>query len=144
MTPRVVYDTNVVVSAVLKARSVPAFVVALSLSGQIRPCLSPIIFNEYETVLKRPKFGFDILTVDAFLRDLRMTAIVVSPIHQVHMAPHEPDNRFLECAQAAQAQYLVTGNKRHFSFAAFGRTQIVTPSELAHIMTKYPYAKTGD
>ena len=66
MTPRVVYDTNVVVSAVLKAGSIPAFLVALALSGQIHPCLSPIILDEYETVLKRPKFGFDIPTVDAF------------------------------------------------------------------------------
>jgi hypothetical protein len=93
MTPRVVYDTNVVVSAVLKAVSIPAFVVALALGGQIYPCLSPIIFDEYETVLKRPKFGFNIPTVDAFLRDLRMAAIVVSPLHQIHTAPHEPDNR---------------------------------------------------
>jgi uncharacterized protein len=114
MTPRVVYDTNVVVSAVLTAVSIPAFVVALALGGQIYPCLSPIVFDEYETVLKRPKFGFNIPTVDAFLRDLRMAAIVVSPLHQIHTAPHEPDNRFLECAQAARAQYLVTGNKRHF------------------------------
>ena len=136
MTPRVVYDTNVVVSAVLKAGSIPAFVVALALGGQIRPCLSPIIFDEYETVLKRPKFGFNIHTVEAFLRNLRMAAIVVSPIHLIHIAPHEPDNRFLECAQAARAQYLVTGNKRHFPFATFGRTQIVIPSELARIMTK--------
>jgi predicted nucleic acid-binding protein len=26
----------------------------------------------------------------------------------------EPDNRFLECAEAAGAEFLVTGNKRHF------------------------------
>ena len=142
MTPRVVYDTNVVVSAVLKAGSIPALLVNLALGGQIRPCLSPIILDEYETVLKRPKFGFDIPTVDAFLCDFRMAAIVVAPIRQIYAAPHGPDNRFLECAQAAQAQYLVTGNKRHFPFAVFGRTQIVSPSELAHIMAKYP--QVGD
>jgi putative PIN family toxin of toxin-antitoxin system len=138
MTLRVVYDTNVVVSAVLKAGSIPAFLVDLALSGQIRPCLSPIILDEYEMVLKRQKFEFDVHTVDAFLRDLRTAAIVVSPIEQIHAAPHEPDNRFLECAQAARAQYLVTGNRRHFSFTVCGRTQIVSPSELARIMRKYP------
>ncbi len=26
----------------------------------------------------------------------------------------EPDNRFLECAQASRADYLITGNKKHF------------------------------
>lgn len=138
MKPRVVYDTNVVVSAVLKAGSISALLLGLALSGQIRPCLSPIIFDEYETVLKRPKFGFDIPTVDAFLHELRMAAVVVSPVRQIHAGPHEPDNRFLECAQAARAHYLVTGNKRHFPFAVFGRTQIVTPSDLVRIMTKHP------
>jgi predicted nucleic acid-binding protein len=29
-------------------------------------------------------------------------------------AKHEPDNRFLECAELAGAEFLVTGNKRHF------------------------------
>jgi putative PIN family toxin of toxin-antitoxin system len=138
MTPRVVYDTNVVVSAVLKAGSIPALLVNLALRGWLRPCLSPIILDEYETVLKRPKFGFDVRTVDAFLRDLRTAAVIVSPRSQIHAAPHEPDNRFLECAQAAQAQYLVTGNKRHSPFVSFGRTRIVSPSELARIVTTHP------
>ena len=138
MTPRVVYDTNVVVSAVLKAGSIPAFLVNLALGGQIRPCLSPIILDEYETVLKRPKFGFDAHTVDAFLRDLRTVAIVVFPMSQIHAAPHEPDNRFLECAQAARAQYLVTGNKKHFPFSVFQGTHVVSPSEFARIVTKQP------
>jgi len=138
MTPRVVYDTNVVVSATLKAGSIPASLVALALNRRVRLCLSPVILDEYETVLKRPKFGFDAHTVDAFLRDLRMVAAIVSPTKQIHAVPHEPDNRFLECAQAARAQYLVTGNKKHFPFSAFGETRVVSPSEFARIVTKQP------
>ena len=71
MTPRVVYDTNVVVSAALKAGSIPASLVTLALDRRVRLCLSPVIFAEYEAVLKRPKFAFDPHTVEAFLRDLR-------------------------------------------------------------------------
>jgi uncharacterized protein len=138
MTPRVVYDTNVVVSATLKAGSIPASLVSLALDRRVRLCLSPIIFAEYEAVLKRPKFAFDAYVVDAFLRDLRRVAIMVFPTQHVHVAPHEPDNRFLECAKAAQAQYLVTGNKRHFPFSAFGKTHIVSPSEFARIVAKQP------
>lgn len=66
MTPRVVYDTNVVVSATLKAGSIPASLVTLALDRRVRLCLSPIIFAEYEVVLKRPKFAFDAYVVDAF------------------------------------------------------------------------------
>lgn len=75
MTPRVVYDTNVVVSAVLKARSIPAFVVALTLGGQTHPCLSPIIFDEDETVLKRSQFGFNILTVDEYYAGMQQDLV---------------------------------------------------------------------
>lgn len=95
MTPRVVYDTNVVVSATLKAGSIPASLVALALDQRVRLCLSPLIFAEYEKVLKRPKFAFDTQAVDAFLRDLRRVAVMVFPTRQLHAAPHEPDGVYL-------------------------------------------------
>jgi predicted nucleic acid-binding protein len=38
----------------------------------------------------------------------------VTPTRRVSVSPDEPDNRFLECADAAQSDYLITGNKRHF------------------------------
>ena len=41
-------------------------------------------------------------------------AIVVRPKEKLAVSPDEKDNRFLECAEAADADYLVTGNKRHF------------------------------
>lgn len=134
MTPRVVYDTNVIVSAVLKAQSTPALLVAFALSGHITPCLSPVILEEYEDVLKRPKFGFDDQTVDTFLQEFRAVAKLVKPTRRVRAALDEPDNRFLECAQVARAGYLVTGNKKHFPFVTFGKTRIVSPAELAHFL----------
>ena len=138
MTPRVVYDTNVVVSAALKAGSIPASLVTLALDRRVRLYLSPVIFAEYEAVLKRPKFAFAADAVEAFLHDLRRVAVMIFPAKPVHVAPHEPDNRFLECAQTARAQYLVTGNKRHFPFSVFQGTHVVSPSEFARIVTKHP------
>jgi uncharacterized protein len=38
----------------------------------------------------------------------------VHPSNVLTVASHEPDNRFLECAESAKADFLVTGNKRHF------------------------------
>lgn len=39
------------------------------------------------------------------------------------------DNRILEASQAAKADYIITGNKRHFPFAKFKKTRVVTPRE---------------
>jgi putative PIN family toxin of toxin-antitoxin system len=53
---KITIDTNVIVSVLLKHDSNPAMIVALILQGQIRFCLSKEIFEEYQGVLKRPKF----------------------------------------------------------------------------------------
>jgi putative PIN family toxin of toxin-antitoxin system len=136
MIPRVVYDTNVVVSALLKEKSHPGFLVGLALSGRVLPCLSRFVLDEYEAVLKRPKFDFDTRTVDRFLRDLRKVALIVDPTQRITAALDEADNRFLECAHTTRAKYLVTGNRKHFPFASFRETQIVSPAELARILAE--------
>lgn len=133
---RAVYDTNVVVSGTLTAGGPPAYLLALAMTRQrVRLFISPPIFEEYREVLKRPKFPFDPEDVDTFLKSLQRAAVMVHPTRRVTAASHEPDNRFLECAQTARADYLVTGNKRHFPFPAFDGTKIVSPTELSLIMT---------
>jgi hypothetical protein len=41
----------------------------------------------------------------------------------------------LQCAEAAQAVYIVTGNKRHFPAALYGRTRVVNAGELLDQIT---------
>ena len=53
---RVVIDTNVLVSALLKPDSVPELILSFILEGEIVLCLSEPIATEYEEVLKREKF----------------------------------------------------------------------------------------
>lgn len=64
---RVVYDTNVLVSAALKPDSLPAVLVSLALAQRVHLCLSPPILAEYTAVLHRPKFGFAAHSIDAVL-----------------------------------------------------------------------------
>jgi uncharacterized protein len=134
MTPTGVYDTNVIVSAILKPGSIPASLVGLAMEGSVRLILSPAILEEYREVLKRPKFAFDPSTVDVFLHDLEKAAVMVHPTKRVRRALDEPDNRILGCAQAAKAHYLVTGNKKHFPFPEFKGTKIVSPAEFAALL----------
>ena len=54
---KVVYDTNVVVSAALKPGSLPASLIALAMAKKVRLFFSPAILKGYADVLKRPKFG---------------------------------------------------------------------------------------
>ena len=111
---RVVLDTNAIVSAQLKPAGLEAAVLLLALRGVLTLCISPPILAEYQRVLYKPKLKFHPRRVEAVLLDIGATSRLVHPTRVLAIASHEPDNRFLECVQAAKADYLVTGNKKHF------------------------------
>src|SRR5215471_2740295 len=133
---RVVYDTNVLVSAALKPGSIPAVLVSLALEQRVRLCVSPPILAEYREVLQRPKFGFEALSIDALLEDLTRTTLLVHPTRHLTVATDEADNRFLECAVEASAAFLVTGNMRHFPVATFEDIQILEPARFARMLAE--------
>jgi putative PIN family toxin of toxin-antitoxin system len=111
---RVVLDTNTIVSAQLKPSGLEATVLLLALRGDITLLVSPPILAEYQRVLYKPKLKFDHRRVEAVLLDIGAASKLVHPTRTLADAKHEPDNRFLECAEVARADYLITGNKRHF------------------------------
>jgi predicted nucleic acid-binding protein len=49
-----------------------------------------------------------------------------APVRTVEEAKDEDDNRFLECAETAQADFLITGNTRHFP-DRWAETIVLTP-----------------
>ena len=128
---KVVLDTNVLVSALIKSDSTPELVVSLIREDLALLCLSEPIFIEYEEVLNRPKFrGLDREKVEAFLTRLKTRACWVEPRIVLEIIESDPgDNRFPECALEARADFLVTGNTKHFPFKKFKKTRIVTPAD---------------
>jgi uncharacterized protein len=111
---RVVLDTNVIVSALLTPDGAEAEVLLLALKGTVSLGVSEPVVAEYEEVLTRPKFKNPADVVTGLLADIRTVGHVVRPQHTLAVIPHESDNRFLECAEAFKAHFLVTGNTRHF------------------------------
>jgi putative PIN family toxin of toxin-antitoxin system len=111
---RVVIDTNVVISAALKPKGIEAALVAAALGGLLEWCASSEILDEYEDVLRRDKFPFTRRWINQHLIDIRRAVKLVRPSHVVKQSPDEADNRFLECAETVRADFLVTGNTRHF------------------------------
>jgi putative PIN family toxin of toxin-antitoxin system len=125
----VVLDTNVVVSAHLNPDGYERFVLDLGIAGTIQIYVSAEILEEYSGVLSREKFGISPHLVDAALHAIMKSAKIAKPSQRVRAAKDPDDNKFLECALEAGADYLVTGNKRHFS-KRFGRTRVVSAREL--------------
>ena len=126
---RVVLDTNILISALLSPQGPPAQVFLLVLlDPDTQLCVSGDIFAEYEEVIRRPRLNRSEGEVAAALRAIRETSFWVKPTEKVYACSDPDDDIFLECAQAAAAHFLVTGNARDFPAAWFS-TRIVTARE---------------
>ena len=136
--PKVILDTNVIISAFLKPESNPALILALCLEGSLTVCLSETIWQEYRGVLRRKKFqGLDQESIEKLLSAIKQQALWVSPRILVNILSRDPaDNKFLECALESQADYLITGNTRHFPLKKFHNTKIINPRDFIDLIGK--------
>ena len=125
---RVVLDTNIIVSAYLNEDGQPFRVVKLALAGLVKLCASEAILAEYEELLRRKSFPLDARRAALFLKKLRAASAIVKPVSGLPVKLDDPDDIiFLECSEAAKANYLVTGNTKHFP-ARWKYTTRVTPA----------------
>ena len=135
---RAVVDTNVLVSGLLSPNGNEALVLLAIRQGFLHPCLSEDIFAEYAGVLARPKFGFPPDEIVALLAMLREKGDMVSPLPSSVASPDPAASKFIECAITGGAEFIVTGNKRHFPDAPYGIARVVNAAELFDRITVEP------
>ncbi|MEX0691356.1 MAG: putative toxin-antitoxin system toxin component, PIN family [Gemmatimonadales bacterium] len=110
---RIVLDTNVLVSAMLKQGSPPDLVLSLVIAGRVELVVDSRIRAEYRAVLARPVFRLPAAAVDRVLRVVEASEWVVPD--PLPLLTTDPDDQpFLEVAIAAGVDAIVTGNTRHF------------------------------
>jgi putative PIN family toxin of toxin-antitoxin system len=119
-----VLDTNILVSACWKPEGNEAEVARLAATGGITPCVSAAILAEYRDVLSRRKLSGISVMATKLLASLECVAVTVETGETVRASVDEDDNRFLECADAAGAGFLITGNLRHYP-EVWGTARIV-------------------
>jgi putative PIN family toxin of toxin-antitoxin system len=123
---RVVLDTNILVSALLQPQGLPARTFLMTLAGTTAQlCVSGDIYAEYEEVMRRAKFNRSEAAIETALRAIRQNGFWVKASEKMHACSDPDDDIFLECALAARAHYIVTGNLKHFP-AKWADAQIVT------------------
>jgi uncharacterized protein len=133
---RLVIDTNVLVSAVLKPDGLQRTVFLLATTKPARWYVSDPIMEEYALVLARPELKIR--------RSLRLQVIQLIKNHTYsvtssrlpQLTTDPDDNIFLECADAARADYLVTGNQRHFP-RFWKKTKIIHSREFLDIVAPH-------
>jgi putative PIN family toxin of toxin-antitoxin system len=133
---RLVLDTHIVVSAALRPAGLQRTILLLALSKPARLYISEPILAEYRSVLSRPEFKIR-KGLQRQLLDLiaRRTRCVVPRLHR-QVTSDPGDNIFIECADAAAADYLVTGNLRHFP-RYWKSTKIVSSREFLDLLAPH-------
>jgi putative PIN family toxin of toxin-antitoxin system len=132
-----VLDTNVVVSALLRPEGPPAAVIDLGFAGQFRWYISEPVSAEYGVVLARKRLGIDPRRAAKFFVDLYQAAVVVAPTRKLRECTDASDNKFLECALEARADYVVTGNARHYP-ERFQDIRVVLPRKFLTVLAAEP------
>jgi putative PIN family toxin of toxin-antitoxin system len=133
---RLVIDTNILVSAALKPEGLQRTVLVLAMTRPARLYISQAILAEYGEVLARREFKIRRGLRQQFLQLIKNRAQLVDPVRALQVTKDPDDNRFLECADAARADYLITGNQRHFP-RFWKKTKVITSREFISIVAPH-------
>ena len=133
---RIVIDTNVVVSAALKPEGLQRTVVLLAMTKPARWYVSDPIVSEYAMVLARPELKIRKSLRQQLLQLIKNHAHVVNASRLDPVTSDPADNMFIECADASRADYLITGNQRHFP-KFWKNTKIISSSEFLNMISPH-------
>jgi putative PIN family toxin of toxin-antitoxin system len=125
---RVVFDTNIYVSALVLPQSQAADAIARIIDGVDELIISKAIIDELLGVLAR-KFSRDVdelARVAVFLTDL---ASVARPRRRLEVLTDDPDNRILECALTGDADAIVTGDRAMLELRIFRGVRLISLRE---------------
>jgi putative PIN family toxin of toxin-antitoxin system len=108
---KVVIDTNVLVSAVLKDRDPEAVILFIVERDDMEWIVSPEIMAEYQDVLSRPKFALPPDLLQLWLRLLDCFTVSSHTGLAIDFPRDQKDAKFLSCAIATGADYFITGDQ---------------------------------
>lgn len=107
---KVVFDSNVYIGAFVVSGSKSEEAFLLASRGKLDLFVSPVIVSETANKL-REKFGASEAQAQHFIRQIGKIATVLKPRARIRILSDDADNRILECAVAAKADLIVTGDK---------------------------------
>jgi putative PIN family toxin of toxin-antitoxin system len=129
---KIVLDTNIIVSAFINPKGVPGEIISLLLAKKITVCYDNRILSEYIEVLKKSKFNFDNILVDEFLDFIKDNGEYIIAEPQNIKFDDKDDKVFYDVYKSSDANYIITGNKKHFP----EEKNIVTPREYIELNYK--------
>jgi len=125
----VVLDTNIIASATYW-RGKPAHCLEAWVSGKFDLAISHPILSEYEEVVARLAARYPMKQPTDWLTAIKQSGHLYLPSPLPASTTDPDDEIFIECAVAARADYLVTGDKGHLlTLKQAGGIPIIAASE---------------
>ena len=124
---KVVLDTNILISAILFGGK-PRQILEKAIRGEIRLCISEPILDELKGVLQRSKFDYSPEMIQVILKELMGVSDFVNASKTIDVVLEDPeDNRILECAVEAEANYIITGDFHLLKLSRYRNIEVVNP-----------------
>ena len=136
----IVLDTNVMISALLSAEGSPAQIMDFWEAGAFDVASSTSLLDELRRVLGYDKIkkhlGLTPEEIDRLINGLHTAAVYVEPEEALKVVEDDPDdNRVLECAVAANADYIVSGDQHLLDLGEYRGIAILPPAGFVILMT---------
>lgn len=111
---RCVLDTNILISAVLSTKGKP-YHALLAVIEQGYLLASQATFEELRTRLVRPKFAKYISDEERkeYLEFIEAQSVFIDVVEAITDCPDPDDNKILELAVSGEADYIVSGDRKH-------------------------------
>ena len=135
---KIVADTNLIISRTISASGAAAEIMRRWQSGQFELLVSAPILVEYRRALAydrvRERHGLDDNALDTLIASLAEYAMLIDPQERLAVVDDDPDDKFIECAVAGQADYLVTRDNHLLSLGASRGVAILLPAAFLAIL----------
>jgi len=127
--PRVVIDTNVYVSGLLRSNSVPSEAV-LKAEKESEILVSEAVLAELAVVFRNPKFDkyIDRADREQTLRHIESISTLIDIVTPIRACRDPRDDKFLEVAVHGQADLIVSGDRDVLDLDPFRGIAIVAPA----------------
>lgn len=131
----IVLNTNVWVSAHAFRKGAPREILRQWRKGAFDLVITPSIFLEYQDVLRREKFAVAIHDEERALEEVASRAVLIGRPPRLHVdLSDKSDIKFLECAKAAEADYLISRDKVLLDLKTFEGTRILRPERFIKVV----------
>jgi putative PIN family toxin of toxin-antitoxin system len=135
----VVLDTNVVISALLSTKGSPAKIIDKWETDEFDIAISKPLLDELERALGYEKvkkyFKSPQAIIKALLKRIKTVGFFVNPGIELNVIEDDPDdNRILECALAANAAYIISGDEHLLDLGEFRGIMIISPAGFLRLL----------